>query len=29
VRVPNVVVDRLVRRVGPDELLGVPVRITR
>ena len=27
VRVPNKVVDRLVRRVGPDELLGVRVTI--
>lgn len=27
VRTPNRVVDRLVRRVGPDELLGTPVRI--
>lgn len=27
VRVPNSVVDRLVRRVGPDELLGVRVAI--
>lgn len=27
VRTPNRVIDRLVRRVGPDDLLGTPVRI--